>query len=114
MLASAGALIIASVAFVRYDLAMYRQNMVRTLSSQAQILGAKDATRLTNLLGEGGGSPQSMETFEIAGGALPHYKLYDRSGKLRQTFALDPAAEKQFTPEEIEAAVAKLLTERGD
>lgn len=57
------------------------------------------------------GGSQSMEDFEIDGGALPHYKLYDRTGKLRRTFALDPSAEKQFTTDDIDAAVAELLAE---
>jgi thiol-disulfide isomerase/thioredoxin len=75
------------------------------------VLDAKGADRLTNLISKFGSGPQSIEAFEIPGGALPHYKLYDRSGKLRQTFAVDPAAERQFTPADIDAAVAELLAE---
>jgi thiol-disulfide isomerase/thioredoxin len=74
-------------------------------------LAAKRAAPLTNLMSSAGGSPQSMEAFEISGGALPHYKLYGRTGVLRQEFGLDPTAEKQFTPEDVEAAVEKLLAE---
>lgn len=58
-----------------------------------------------------GGGPKAMEEFEIASGSAPHYKLYDRSGKLRQVFEVDPAAERQFTPDDIDAAVEKLLIE---
>lgn len=64
-----------------------------------------------NLQSRFGGSPQSMNAFDIASGALPHYKLYDRDGHLRRTFDLDPAAEHQFTPSDIDAAVTKLLAE---
>jgi thiol-disulfide isomerase/thioredoxin len=64
-----------------------------------------------NLQSKLGGSSESMDAFEIASGALPHYKLYDRQGKLRQTFELDPTAKKQFTPEDVDSAIAKLLAE---
>ena len=74
-------------------------------------VAAKGAGPLKNLMASTGGSPQSMEAFEIGGGALPHYKLYGKSGALRQEFGLDPMAEKQFTPADIEAAVTKLLDE---
>lgn len=65
----------------------------------------------THFISKQGSSTASMEMFEITGGALPHYKLYDRSGKLRRTFALDLAAKKQFTPEDVNAAVTELLAE---
>jgi thiol-disulfide isomerase/thioredoxin len=57
------------------------------------------------------GGTQSMDDFEITGGALPHYKLYDRAGKLRRTFALDPTADKQFTTADVAAVVEELLAE---
>lgn len=69
-------------------------------------------SHLTNLQTKFGGSTESMDAFEITSGALPHYKLYDRTGKLRQVFELDPAAKQQFTPADIDAAVAKLLAEQ--
>jgi hypothetical protein len=52
-----------------------------------------------------------MEELEIASGAVPFYKLYDRSGRLRQTFGITPTAAKQFTNADIEAAVEQLLAE---
>jgi thiol-disulfide isomerase/thioredoxin len=58
-----------------------------------------------------GSSSESLAAFEITSGALPHYKLYDRAGKLRRTFELDPSAKKQFRPADIDAAVAKMLAE---
>lgn len=67
---------------------------------------------LTNLQTAFGGSTESMDAFEITSGALPHYKLYDRQGKLRRVFELDPAAKQQFTPADIDAEVSKLLAER--
>ena len=67
-----------------------------------------------HLISADGGGPQAMEAFEIASGALPHYKLYDRTGKLRRTFDLDPLAEKQFKVDDIDAAVAELLREQAE
>ncbi|MGD9636691.1 MAG: TlpA family protein disulfide reductase [Pirellulales bacterium] len=69
------------------------------------------AANVTNLQTKFGGSTESMDAFEITSGALPHYKLYDRQGKLRQTFELDPSAKEQFTPADIDRAVAELLAE---
>jgi PAS domain S-box-containing protein len=45
-LASGAALFVASVAFVGYELSAFRQNMVRTLSVQAQIVGFNSASAL--------------------------------------------------------------------
>jgi PAS domain S-box-containing protein len=45
-LASAAALLVASVAFVGYELSALRQNMVRMLSVQAQIVGFNSASAL--------------------------------------------------------------------
>jgi PAS domain S-box-containing protein len=45
-LASAAALLVASVAFVGYELSVMRQNMVRVLSVQAQIVGFNCASAL--------------------------------------------------------------------
>ena len=66
---------------------------------------------IENLLSGLGGGPAAMEAFEIEGGALPYYKVFDRKGELRTTFSLDPMAAEQFTPEDIESAVAELLDE---
>lgn len=72
---------------------------------------AKNHAEFDNLLSEDGGSEEAFTAFEIPGGALPHYKVYDRTGKLRHTFGVDPLAEKQFTPDDIEQAVKDLLAE---
>lgn len=60
-----------------------------------------------------GSSDKSFEGFEIEGGALPHFKLYDRKGVLRHTFSSsDPLAERQFTHADIEQRVQELLAEK--
>jgi thiol-disulfide isomerase/thioredoxin len=99
--------------FRNRGLAVVTVNMddAENLEQVRAVLAAKGAGPLKNLMASTGGSPQSMEAFEIGGGALPHYKLYGKSGALRQEFGLDPMAEKQFTPADIEAAVTKLLDE---
>jgi thiol-disulfide isomerase/thioredoxin len=77
----------------------------------AEFLAANKASVATNLISEFGGSPQSMDVFEISTGAVPYYKLYDRRGKLRQTFGIRPSAKKQYTAADIETAVERLLRE---
>lgn len=72
----------------------------------------KSNARFENLRSKFGSDEQTYTSFDIEGGALPHYKLYNRAGKLRQAFGTDPDADKQFTPEDIEAAVKKLLAEK--
>jgi len=77
----------------------------------SKLLRAKAGADVRRLISAQGGGPDAMEAFEISGGSVPHYKLYDRNGKLRRTFGVDPAAERQFTAEDIDAAVAELLAE---
>jgi thiol-disulfide isomerase/thioredoxin len=67
-------------------------------------LTAQHAESSTNLISQYGGSGQTMVEFEIEGGAVPFYKLYDRTGNVRQTFGLT-------APGDIEAAVQRLLAE---
>ncbi|MCS7238327.1 MAG: thioredoxin domain-containing protein [Thermoguttaceae bacterium] len=61
-----------------------------------------------NYLAKYGASSKSVEAFAVTNGALPHYKLYDRQGNLRQEIA---SGGKPITPEMIEAAVEELLKE---
>ncbi len=75
----------------------------------AKFLTSKQAGNATNLISQFGGSPKTMEAFEITTGAVPFYQLYDRSGKLRQTFGINPSAKKQYTAAEIAAAAEDLL-----
>lgn len=51
------------------------------------------------------------DVFGIQEGALPHFKLYGRDGKLLQTFASGDD-EKTFTHEDIERAVKAALAKR--
>lgn len=60
-----------------------------------------------------GGGSAAMEAFEIGSGSAPQYKLYDRTGKLTQVFENDPSADRQYTTDDIDAAVAKLLAEKN-
>jgi hypothetical protein len=84
---------------------------VKDSTQVAAFLTSKKAAGATNLISQFGGSPRTMEELEISTGAVPFYKLYDRSGKLRQTFGISPTAAKQFTNADIEAAVEHLLAE---
>jgi thiol-disulfide isomerase/thioredoxin len=47
---------------------------------------------------------------DIAGGALPHYKIYGRNGKLRNKFGGDP--DHPFDEADIEKAIVAALNER--
>lgn len=65
-----------------------------------------------NLMSEFGSGVDSPEKFDIAGGAVPFYKLYDRSGKLRHEFSGDPEGIEGTEPiDTIDARVAELLAE---
>lgn len=73
-------------------------------------LREQEAT-IHNLRGVHGTDEQTFEEFQIEGGALPHYKLYDRKGELRKTFAIDPDKDTQFSLADIDAAVEELVAE---
>lgn len=73
-------------------------------------LERQTAGRVENLISQYGSGPRSMDQFEIPGGALPCYKLYDRTGKLRYTFGVDPAG-PAFTLAEVDTRVEELLAE---
>ena len=51
----------------------------------------------------------AIDAFELGDGALPHYKLYDRTGKLRHVIRSEP--ERPLTPEVIDQLVQQLLAE---
>ena len=72
----------------------------------------KSKATFTNLRSTLGAGDETYSAYKIDSGALPHYKLYDRAGKLRQTFGVDPTAKKQFTSEDIQAKVEELLEEK--
>ena len=83
MLASAGALLLASIAFVLYELITFRSAMVRGLTTEAQIVGWNSVTALTFA------DPQSAEATLKALSAEPSIRsagLYDRRGRLFASF----------------------------
>jgi thiol-disulfide isomerase/thioredoxin len=84
-----------------------QERIAKALASR----GVDESTPAEHFLSKEGGGTSAMEAFEIPGGALPYYRVYDRTGKLRHEFALDPSAEKQFTSDDITAAVEALLAE---
>jgi thiol-disulfide isomerase/thioredoxin len=47
----------------------------------------KQRATFDNLLSKWGGDGPSFENFDIRAGTIPHYKLYDRDGQLRETFS---------------------------
>jgi len=74
-------------------------------------LSSHHTANVTNLISRFGTSPRSMEAFEIPSGAVPYYKVYDRSGMLRHSFGIDPGAKEQFSLDDIVAAVESLLAD---
>ncbi len=68
----------------------------------------KQDARFDNLLSKYGAGTESIDAFALPG-PVPCYRVYDRAGELRHEFAVDPSAERQFTPADIEAAVTELL-----
>lgn len=73
-----------------------------------EFLKKQNAT-FDNLRVKSGGEDETFEKFEIASGAIPHLKLYDRTGKIHRVFDADPTADKQFTADDVEQAVRELL-----
>ncbi len=61
----------------------------------------------TNFQSKLGGDEDAMKAFDVAGGAIPFYKIYDKTGKLTKTFGVDPC--NPFGPEDIEAAIKQAL-----
>ena len=71
-----------------------------------EFLKKQNAT-FTNLMSQYGGEEEGMEAFDIDGGSLPHFKLYDRRGKLIKTFGGDP--DKPVEHEQVETEIRKAL-----
>ena len=74
-------------------------------ASVLDFLTSQGAT-FDNFISSHGAGSRSAEAFDIENGTLPHFKLYDRSGKLRETFGGEP-----FEAEQIDRAVEELLEE---
>jgi len=68
----------------------------------------RNGANFENLLSEYGGGVKASEAFDLPG-SIPCYRVYDRSGKLRNQFAVDPSAAHQFTLGDIEDTVNELL-----
>ncbi len=64
-----------------------------------------------NVRSQFGADEETYAGFEIEGGAIPYYKLYDRTGQLRQVFGVDATTDKPFTHADIEAKLHELLAE---
>ena len=64
------------------------------------------AATFTNFISQYGIGSEGFDAFDIKDGALPHLKLYDRSGRLQKTFV---AGDQTPDPEQIERSVAELL-----
>jgi thiol-disulfide isomerase/thioredoxin len=72
-----------------------------------EMLQKQKAAKLINLQSSLGGEEEAMKAFGITGGAIPHYKIYDKTGKPVKSFGTDP--ENPFGPSDIEAAVKQSL-----
>ncbi|MGO8747918.1 MAG: TlpA family protein disulfide reductase [Thermoguttaceae bacterium] len=55
-------------------------------------------------------STDAVEHFQVPE-ALPHIRIYDRTGRLRQSF---PIAKKPFSPEDIDRVIEGLLAAQAD
>ena len=63
-------------------------------------LAERQAT-FDNVLADAGSSNATANAFDLDAG-VPQYRVYDRSGRLLRSFAVDPEAERQFTPDDVE------------
>jgi len=59
-----------------------------------------------NYISQYGLGSEGFTAFDITDGALPHLKLYDRDGRLQETFA---SGGQPLEPEQIDRAVEELL-----
>jgi thiol-disulfide isomerase/thioredoxin len=70
----------------------------------------QENSQIINLSNKMEDSEAAFGAFDIDGGALPHYKLFDRKGNVRQKFGGDP--DHPFKEADIEKAVAAALEEK--
>ena len=71
-----------------------------------KFLNKKNA-RIVNLMSWDGVEEDAVKAFDIDGGALPHFKIYDRNGKLIRKFGFKPG--KPVKHEDVEAAIKEAL-----
>ena len=74
------------------------------LSAVRQFLARQEA-EFPNFISRYGAGTDSVKAFDIGGNGLPHFKLYDRQGRLYRTFSGDEAAD----PRQLDRAVEELL-----
>ena len=70
----------------------------------------REGAGFRNFLSAKGGGTDSMDALDLEG--VPRFRLYDRKGLLRGDFHVDPAKDRQYRPEDIEAEAARLLEEK--
>jgi len=76
-----------------------------------QFLKDQGATFI-NLISRYGADAKSFDEFDIGGGGIPHYKLYDRQGNLVGSFGNDDP-DHPLDPAEIEQAIVAALQGTG-
>lgn len=82
-----------------------------TQKAVLKFLESNDA-QFINILATAANDQDPMEAFGIDDGALPHYRIYDREGKLVKKFSFaDPS--QQFTQADIEAALETTLKQKS-
>lgn len=63
----------------------------------------------TNLLSQHGLDDKSFEEFQIEGGAIPHYKIYDRQGEEIRSFVSGDPTAPPFDYDHVESAIQEAL-----
>jgi thiol-disulfide isomerase/thioredoxin len=76
--------------------------------SQVREFLAQNEAHFENLLSKYDSGVRAIKGFGLPG-PIPCYRVYDRSGVLIREFVVDPRSAKQFTVEDIEAAIVDLL-----
>ncbi|MDA1013168.1 MAG: TlpA disulfide reductase family protein [Planctomycetota bacterium] len=72
----------------------------------------KKNAKIVNLMSWHGIEEDAAKAFAIGGGALPHFKVYDRTGKLIKTFEYKP--DRPVKHEDVDAAIrAALATDKN-
>lgn len=73
----------------------------------------KEDAQFTNVLATAAEGQDPMEAFGIDDGALPHYRIYDRSGKLvKKFFFKEP--DQSFTEADIQTAFEAALKQKPE
>ena len=65
--------------------------------------------RTLNLMDAAGGADESFEGYEIDNSALPHYKLYDRRGKLLHKFVSGDFTGEALSPSDVDKKLEGLI-----